>query len=80
MVCRSNNFLYHRLVSALWWDKVFLTTLLGPNHVLTVVTVSVTAGVMSKNKLVIPVCPGFPTLTRYMVSSVVDEMRLCFTK
>ena len=40
--------------------EVFWTTLLDPNHLLTVVMTNMTAGVITKNKLAIPEesCPG----------------------
>lgn len=36
---------------------------MGPGCVLTIVTASVATGLMSKNKLAIPVCVRFPTMT-----------------
>ena len=39
------------MVSDYFFLSVFLTSLLSPNHVLTVVTVSLAVGVMMKNKL-----------------------------
>ena len=61
--------------------KVFWTTTsLGPNHVLTAVTASMMAGVMSKNNLAISVSEISDLDPLKAKSIVVDEMRLSFTK